>query len=231
MPKKEGAEHSSILYIRASSVEDICRLACTFDYGSDNLLMTNEKKGSRLAALGEHVGNVVIAYYVTVKEKGKLISYTPAKGDETEKAVFTSGSVQQSGAFNINVIGTDLSTFDGDAKVSQKDIAFVRIDASDDLIRAVIKKGVETESLTHLYSFIRKGKRYLGTFDLFKELENDRKLFYYSPFNNKTQARYARYNYNRNELDFTDSVGEHSYMYVKIINLDEAYPFFNPMPD
>lgn len=232
MPKKEGPEPSSILYIRAESLEDVCRYACKFDFGSDNLLLTHEKGSGRLMALGEHIGNSTLAYYVMVKKWKKTIRYVPAKGDERERAEFTDSSAQQpSGTFNINVIEADLSPLKGENKVTQRDIAFIRLGDPEDLIKATLKKGVEEETLTQIYSFTRKGKRYLATFEMFKELENERKLFYYSPFNNKTHARYARYSYSDNKLDFTDSIGEHSYMYAKLINLAEPFPFFVPMPD
>ena len=81
-----------------------------------------------------------------------------------------------------------------------------------------------------LYAFSMKGKSFLCGFDMIDELCDDRKTFYYAAVKDKKRGGFAKYGYADNTFGFTDTVGEHSYIYIKIINLAEPFQFFK-MPD
>ncbi len=230
MPKKEETEHSSLLYMKVSSLEDLCRYVCKFDSSAGNLLLSKDKGGSKIIAIGEQVGNAMVAYYFPMQAKTKTLKYIPGNGQTKESAEFVEKAEHSAGVTLINIIGINLLPFSGTPKITDKDLSMMNLDTSDDLIRAVIKKAMDTDRMPDVYCIERKGKRYLCAFGIIEELENDRKLFYYSLFNSKMQASFAKYTYSENRLEFTQSMGDHTSMYVKIINLAEPFPFFN-MPE
>ena len=77
----------------------------------------------------------------------------------------------------------------------------------------------------------RSGKDwYAGSFSLLGE-EDDTRVFAFARLEANGKHHFFRYNYNTDKVELTDSFGEHSYMYLRIINLQEAPSFFKPMPD
>ena len=227
MPKSKKEAKGSIFYIRAESIEDIARRACRFDYTSDLLMLGRATKGNELISFGGRIKDTIIAYYVNVKESGRLIRYAPASEETGEKAEFVpSMKADTTNSYYINVLKADLSGFSRAKSLDSKSVESIAVESALDLVSAVIKKTSKEEStLAHVYSFPFKGKRILAAFDLVNSLSNDRPAFFYAPFDGRAKS-FARYDYREDRLDFTNTVGEHAYMYAKVINLAEPFPFF-----
>lgn len=134
------------------------------------------------------------------------------------------GNVEQQNTHDITIVNINLDNL-RKGSIRPRDLVSIRLGSFEDIVRAVIKKYSRDNLLSHLYSFEREGNYIICGFDLFERLENDRRCFYYA-ISNKRPAAFARYNYVEDIADFTENVGEHSYMYVKIISLAEPYPFF-----
>ena len=111
-----------------------------------------------------------------------------------------------------------------DGEVDTRSITDVR---ASDLIGFAIKKAAKDESLSQLFSFDWKGRRVVGAFNLVDGLADGKTAFYYSFCEEKTLG-FARYDYREDRVDFSDSMGEHAYMYAKVVNLAEPFPFFKP---
>jgi hypothetical protein len=225
--KKEKEESSKIFYIRAASAEDICRYVCRFDFTSSTLLLSESKKEKKLVAMGERVEKTQIAYYSPVKESGSIVAYEPASDGRNERMAFAA-KAEASNKYYINVMRADLSSY-GTAKViDSKKIRLVKVDEAMDLIGAAIRKAAKEETISNVYVFLFKGKHVLAAFDVIDALSSDGPVFYYSFSDAKLHGNFARYDYRNNALDFTNAAGDHAYMYAKIINLAEPFPFFKP---
>lgn len=229
MPKSKKEAKGSIFYIRAESIEDIARRACKFDYTADLLLLAKAPKGNELIAFGGRIKDTILAYYVNVKESGRIIRYAPGSEEAGEKAEFVqSMRNDQPDKYYINVMRTDLSGFSRAKGIDSKSVEMIPVESALDLVSAVIKKvSKEETTLAQLYSFPFKGKRILAAFDLVGSLSDDKPAFFFAPFDGETKG-FARYDYREDRLDFTNTVGEHAYMYAKVINLAEPFPFFRP---
>ena len=226
MPKSKPKQGKSILYVKVASLADICRYAFSFDFASKSLLMPNGD--NKIIALGECIGDTTIAYYVHAQPGSKILHYTfPSSADNREKVGFAERMDDQGRGY-LRIISLDLSHFTRARSLGKDDVSLVEIRLPEDMMAAAIKKAIREENFMHLYSFEYGEKRYLCGFDLFDELADDRKTLYYSVLGSRSTAGFARYKYLDNTFDFTDTVEEHSYIYVKIINLAEPFQFFKP---
>lgn len=231
MPKKHTHD-KSVVYVQARTLNDLCRYACNFDFTSENLLLTKSGSSYRLFGLGEELGDAVLAYYVNIEKKEKILKYTftSFESNENEQSRFVSNAEPQPGHY-INIIDIEeMKGFKDDKKAAQDSVAIVRLGSASDMVNAAIKKAVKSESLFYLYRFPIKKGMVLAGFDLIDQLSNGKRTFYYAILDNNDSSSFARFSYTSSKVDFTNSIGEHSYLYVKIVNLAEAFPFFK-MPD
>lgn len=226
MPKSKKEAKGSIFYLRAESLEDIARRACKFDYTADLLLLSKTAKGNDIISLGGRIRDTVLAYYVNVKGSGRILRYSPASEDAEESAEFvTSMGPDTQNRYYLNVMESDLSGFARAKGIDRKSVELIRVGSALDLVSAVIKKTSKEETLAQAYSFPFRGKRMLAAFDVVNSLSDDKPAFFFTPIDGDVKS-FARYDYREDRLDFTNQVGEHAYMYAKVINLAEPFPFF-----
>jgi len=226
MPKnKKEEEESKIFYLKAESVEDVCRYACSFDFNSGALILTGSKGGKRLVALGEKVGNAQLAYYAGIKESGNIIMYEPAAEGGKDKATFTNYAGLPN-KYYIHVMRIDLGKIAETSSITSKKVQLIKFENTLDLIGAAIRKAAKEETIANVYSFMHKGKQVLAAFNVLDALSNEKPIFYYAFSDKKTDDNFARYDYRANAIDFANATDDHAYLYAKIICLAEAFPFF-----
>ena len=219
---------NSIVYVKLGSLDDLSRYVCNFDYTASSIISIKAKSGYTLMAFGEQVEGNTIAYNIDIKGNEKIISYTyPSSSSQSENSHF----VNEIGALPnhyMNILEMDGKNLKKAAKI--KPIPTVMVQDPYAFITAVIRRGVASDSLAHIYSFSKGGKTIYCAFDIIEELSEGPRTLYYSISNKKHGAGFARYKYTENKVDFATYMGEHSYMYAKIINLAEPFPFFK-MPN
>ncbi|MDE1825131.1 MAG: hypothetical protein KGH61_02400 [Candidatus Micrarchaeota archaeon] len=221
--KKGGKE---LIYIEAVNVEDIARFSCRFDSSAKELLIDNSNGKHRLVALAEGINEAIIAIYKEMGTDANTLRYTygPERGEKTE--FVTTFEQRQSGVCYIDIVDIDFSKMRPAKPSSIKNVDVIKVNRVEDLVKGSIKFGVMHDAIGRLYAFTWRGKQILGAFDLIDDFEGDRKTFYYSVLNKKSGASFARYRFASNVVDFSDDFGEHSYLYAKIVNLAEPFPFF-----
>lgn len=205
-------------------------MASTFDYNNCTIISVKSGEGYRIFILGEPIGDTTLAYYIGIPNREHAVSYSyPSETGMQENAHFTESKTGLQNHY-MNIIGLDSSSFKEAAKIKAKDLITIRLDSVEDLVSAAIKRGIAADSLYNLYSFDYKGRQVLCGFDVIEELSDDTRILYYALPDTTIKGKFARYKYSENKIDFTDYMGEHSYMYAKIIPLAEPYPFFK-VPD
>ncbi len=223
MPSKEKNEAKKILWIKAKKDLDLVRGACSFDTYSKELLILKKNGKNILFLLGEELDDTTIAYYVENPASGRVIAYSASS--EGERISYISRPMtEQLNLHYINILPIDSFPFDESKKA---DVIKVGINESDSLIRSIIKKAIEKEEIERAYIFESKGKKFIGVFDLFEELTNSKKVFYYAELSSYAESAFIRYNYSSDKIEFTNEFGEHSYLYIKLVNLAEPFPFFS----
>ncbi len=219
---------NKILYVKLASLSDLARYVCNFDYTASSIISIRKQKGYVLVAFGEDLDGSMLAYYINTPESEGMICYTyPSSGEVSENAHFVKEPGSPPNQY-MNILEVDGKNIK-EAKKS-KPIQMVQVKDYEELIIAVIKGGMAHNSLPHLYSFSKSGKTVFCAFDIIEELSDGPRTLYYSVTDGNLNASFARYKYIDNKVDFTTYMGEHSYMYAKIINLAEQFPFFK-MPD
>ena len=222
--EKEEDKESKVLYLKVSSVEDICRLACNFDFTAETLMLSKFPEGSRIIAFGEKAEDTQIAYYANTTDVDGIIMYEPATEDTKERAAFTNRT-DQPNKYYISVLRADLSQFPLTDVLDEKSIHIIRVANPIDLVAAAIKRAAKDETISNIYSFSSDGKKVLAAFNVLEALSNDKLIFYYSILDKEKLGNFARYDYRNNSLDFANSMGDHAYMYAKVINLSAPFPF------
>ncbi len=224
-PKKR-----KMLYIKLGSLDDLCRYACNFDYTSATIMCMKVPSGYRLFAVGEELGDTYLSYYINAARKESLISYTyPSSPFQREDSHFIE---KMGGAQNhcMSIISIDSARFGRADANDIKGTMLIGLSSPHDIVSAIVKSAAGGSTIPCMYSFDYGGRRVLCAFDAIPELSGDDNILFYSFMEKSADGSFARYKYAENKVDFTDYMGEHSYMYVKIINLAEPFPFFK-VPD
>ncbi len=198
-----------------------------FDFTSSCLFSIKHGKVSRVFAIGGQVGDVTMAIYADMDNSNvKRIRYVPPSDDSGEISEIAKGGAKND-QYGINVIGIETGISNDMGRKARGNIRMVRLRSVDDLIVAAIKRSSKNEGVPRIYSFPYNGKRVMAALELFEGFEGEEweEALYYA-FHEGRSAGFARYNYTENSVDFANVAGEHSYMYVKIINLAESLPFF-----
>ena len=226
--KKEDAS-KKIAYIKVKSAKDLARMAFSGDFSSRSLLSSDSGGRHRLMLLGEQIADTVLAYYCETDSKSRGLLYSGGdSADSAEKVDFYEKDPGMEKGF-LDIFDVDITAF-ANGKIDVKSVSLVRVKSTDMLVKMAIKSAVKEESIRQLYLFSRGGRQALGGFDLIDELNDDKRSFYYSFPVSIREAAFAKYDYKSGRVEFSDRIGEYSYMFLKIINLAEPFPFFK-VPD
>ncbi|MEM0201204.1 MAG: hypothetical protein QXD23_02260 [Candidatus Micrarchaeaceae archaeon] len=210
-------------YLELNSLNDLARLAYNFDYTSENIFF--DKDLNMLFILGEKVNDFTLVYYIKIKntEFKTFIKYTPPAMDKKESAEFTNQKLNyDNSSFYINVIPLSLNKLIN-KKTKKLKITSMFIDNFLDLIKLLLSKSNEDNKLPKLYSFKIENNTYFYGFDLI-ELHNENKLIFFSQ-DSSNFSNFCAYNYKENSVIPIDMLGDHQYLYIKLINLKEKPRF------
>ncbi len=217
------------MYIKLSSLNDLCRYASNFDYTNSCIMSIKYGNGYRLFSVGEDICGASIAYYINIGKPEHVISYTYPAFGEPENPHFVESPDSQQNKY-MSIINISSAEF-CEAKTSKgKRPIMVQLSSTLDLVNAAIRRGISSESISQIYAFEYRGRMILCCFDVLEEFQDDERTMYYAIAESRKASSFVRYKYADNKVDFTDYMGEHSYMYAKIINLAEPFPFFK-MPN
>ena len=219
--KKRKSKAKKILPIKAKSVLDIIRGACSFDTYSKDLLAFKKENKNFLYLLGEELDDTVIAYYVSTDKIGEFAIYSATA--EGEKLDFSNEYKEQFNAHYINILPLESLPFE---ERKGEEPIMIKVGRYESLVKSLVKKAVEKEEIEKAYIFEKNSKYYIGVFDLLEELTDNKKSFYYAELKEYSESSFIRYNYSSDKIEFTKDFGEHSYLYIKLINLAEPFPFF-----
>ncbi len=226
MPKPQKS--NSILYVKLASLDDLCRYASNFDYTASNIISVKSSNSHSLIVFGEHLEGAVVAYYINTPSAERMICYTyPSSISQSENSHFVTEMGSPPNHF-MNILDIDGKNLKKNTKAPK--VPIVKVGSVDELVIAVIRKGIANECFAQMYSFNNGKNTVFCAFDILEELSEGPTTLYYAVSNKNQNAGFARYKYTENKVDFTGYMGEHSYMYAKIIKLAEPFPFFK-MPD
>ncbi len=214
----------SLIPLRVLSLTDVARYAYNFDFTYDNIFLEEAVKPHYLYIFGERIGDKGVVYFTRTEEKPKGLLYKPPENSEGEEVKFVVlGAGQENKATSI--LRMELVEFQKPGKLKSPKLRSVRLGSAEDLIKLAINSG-KGEGIRHLCSF-RDGKEtVLYGLDLVEGMHGEDTTLYYAKTAAQQPMSFARYDYKSGAVGFTDSVGDHAYLYLKIINLAEKPVFF-----
>jgi len=224
MPKKRtGKDKGALMLVRLSSLADLARYVYNFDFTFENVFTDGTQDGgSVLYAFGSKIDGRTLVFTLPIKERGIAITYRPPESSEPETARLVQ-EYDQTGQ-GINIIRMPLKEL-GVSKPQKAKAKMVQLSSMGDLVKLAIKSSPK-DGLADLYSFEDSGRRFIYGVDLVDQLNDHDAIIYYAETELGKAAGFAMYDYKSGKVMLTDSVGEHSYMYLKIINLAEKPQFF-----
>ena len=218
-------------FLRVASLADIARNVSTFGEGVRPLYAVKEGRGFRLISHGIKLGDERLMLYFDTDECKSFLTYKPGTSSEKETVYFKDtifAAVPGQDTQNIPILEFATNPFET-AKEKPK-VMCLEVKHYSAVVKGVIGRSLENGGIGKVYMF-RSGKDwYAGSFSLLGE-EDDTRVFAFARLEANGKHHFFRYNYNTDKVELTDSFGEHSYMYLRIINLQEAPSFFKPMPD
>ena len=229
MPQKQPRR--KILYVKLASLDDLSRMVCNFNYTSSQVLSLKFESAYRIFAIGaELCSGTAIAYYLNSARQEHSIGYTyPSSPGQAEGSYFMPHGSENAGV-KIGIINiSDTQAMAANPR-SVKPLLTARLETCHDLVSAALMHYAGSETIPCLYSFQSGKRRILFALNILEISSDDQDMLCYSYQETPEPHKFARYKYSENKVDFTDHIGEHSYMYAKIINLAEPFPLFK-MPD
>lgn len=224
MAKKEKAK-DLLIPLRLLSVEDLARYSYNFDFTYENVFTCRTRKERILYAFGERIGDGTVVYFTEMKQPARSLLYKPPENGEQELAQLLPGTGASENGIT-SVLEMPLPGLELPKPPKPPKPKTMMLGSIADLIKLAIKGAGKEDGLMHLCCFEEHGKTVLYGTDLVPQLHDDISIVYYATAPTASRKGFAMYDYKTGAAELTGSVGEHSYMYLKIVNLAERPPFF-----
>jgi hypothetical protein len=232
--KKEGkkvkvkkGEKSSYHFVKLKSLSDLARNVSTFGDAARPLYAFKDKNVYRLFCYSIKIGDTRLILYIEAKSIDNSMMYQPGMLNANEKVEFRATMIMPNPNMNVqNIPITELVSDPFDKKDGEVKVKNIGIRDYNAVVKGIISKSLEHEGIGKVYAFTYKSSTYIGAFNLLDE--EDEKIFCYAKTDLQKEYGFFRYNYTTDKVEATNIFGEHSYLYVKIINLADAFIFFKP---
>ncbi len=221
--KNEG---SVFMPVQLHSLEDIARLAYNFNFTSNSVFAGTSGTHTVLYAFGEKLDGVVLTYTFTAEHLTKFLLYRPPENSDDEKARFSDST--EEGWQVVNILSMNIGKLGISKTAGKAKFKYVEMGSFEDLVKLAINSSSgEDNTLAQLYCFESNTGCVAYGLDLIDRLHDGECIVYYTNLKEHNKKGFALYDYKTGRVAFTGNVGEHSYMYLKIINLAEKPAFFH----
>ena len=218
MAKKKEKENNLLVPIKLDSLDDMARLSYNFNFTSDSIFASRSGNGAVIYSIGEKLDGLLLVYSLDIRDPMRFLLYKAPENSEPEKAKLS--QTIDEGWQPINILSMRIESL-GFAKASvKKRFKFMELGSFEDLVKLAIHSSSDDENtLACLYCFADGRNSTVYGIDLIDRLHDGNCTVYYAVTETGMKKGFAIYDYKSGKAAFTDRVGEHSYMYLKIINL------------
>ncbi len=223
---KKGSSTIDSKYVRLASLGDLARSATNMSDEIRPIFAIREKGSYRLFVPGIKIDETRMVFYTESREIKDFLVYDPGSPYESEKCELR--DTFATSIHEMKLIKIPIVELANNPYVEKKaDIATINLKVKEpgNIVKGVIAKSAGS-GFGKVYCFGKDGKRYIGSFALIEE--DDRKVFCYAQLGVENVFSFFRYNYNEDKVDMVNSVGAQSFLYARIVNLTEPFPFFKP---
>ncbi len=230
MKKADGQKNSkgtkrTVYPVRLKRLDDLALNATSFD-GVRPIYAFREGDHYTLFSQSIKIGDPQMTLYVNESKIGKYIIFRPHTMTEKGTCGFTDTSVIRNPQPNTHLFPIiEFEKAPHEVKQGKLKINQVGIVDFDKLLKGVMMQHAEG-GVGKVFAFKYGGDAYISTFHILDS--DDIKTFSYAKVKLEKDYSFFRYNYTEDRIEPTDTFGESSYLYVRIIYLAEAFPFFKP---
>jgi hypothetical protein len=169
-------------------------------------------------------GRPVFYFYLT-KQSNSFIGYKNTGG--TEETILSDSTSNSSYIFApiISIVKIPKIFKDGlePLKGNIEKFIPIKLEGLESLVKIGAYKMHFEESPLPLYLFQKNQQNILGAFTRIDEYE-EASFFFYVELDNHFLGNFLKYSTSKNELEFSNKIDEHGYVYIKIIKLAEMHP-------
>lgn len=225
---KKTKDAALLVPVKLYSLTDIARYAYRFNFTFDNLFRGANGKGRALFAFGETLNGKCLLYTFELNKAARFLNYKPPDNGEEEQAVLS--DEYNEGWQATGILSMDTEGFGVFKNAGKFKLKHVKLGGFEDIVMLAVKNTGEDDGLRCLYCFEDKNNKNKLVFygiNLINSIHDDESVIYYATTELKDRFGFAMYDYKSGKVAPTSRVGEHSYMYLKIINLAERPAFLN----
>lgn len=222
--KKEDPTDVQAMFVKLNGLGDLARSALTLSEITRPVFAVKTKSGYTLLSPGIKLGDARVVFFLEQKKVDSVLVYHPADAQSREVLEFKNVGGSRTPGMTIQYIPViEVEKNPYGVRKDKPKVINVQLKDYKTLAKSAITKATEANMLGRVYSFKYKGKSYIGSFTIL----DDDKTFCYAEGNTKG-AKFLRYSYATEELEPTDTFGDHTYLYLTVVNLAEPFPFFRP---
>ena len=224
MPSKSKNE-IKVRYFELNSEIDMARYACTF--GLSHRPVYAIKRGGKymLLAEGETISNTKSFYCTYTDRISRFLVYYVSENEENMKMQDIPREDEHYKSYRVPIIELENIPL-VERTIKKEAVVLIKAKSLEYLVKDIISNSAEVESVLNSYCFEYKGTMYAGAFNLIP----DEKLttFMYSRCEAKGRFSFFKYSYTNDSIEMVDHISGNSFIFVKVINLKNPFPFFRP---
>lgn len=213
-------------FIEVESFQDFARLVCSFEKIALPILRFKMKGEDILAIQFDVFRNMPIFYYIKIKDKGNFIEYDYKNGVEMTKLSIVTDNTARIYAPIIAIDKSPEIFEEGfiSEDINEQKYMVMKVEDFASICRVALYKISYDETPLPLFLFPNHNKWILGAFTRMDDID-DAAIFFYMELQNKPEYNFVKYSSSSLEkTGITNDIGEHGYLYGKIIKLSEKHP-------
>lgn len=213
-------------FIEVESIKDFTRLACAFERVALPAFRFKMNDEDILAIQFDIFRNMPILYYIKIKDKGNFIGYNYNEGKEIIELSISTDN--KTGIYApIIVVNNAPEIFNQgffSNEIKQKKYLVMKVEDIASLCKVALYKILYEETPLPIFMFPNNDKWILGSFTRMDEID-DAAIFFYVELDNKPEHNFVKYSsLSPEKTGITNDIGDHGYLYGKIIKLSEKHP-------
>ena len=217
-------------FVPLYTLEDLVKSIQFYTSAPKPILALRDKSKRRLFVLGSKVHNVRLVFFFDLdpNDQSKYIYYKSADAISDEVVGLSSSIEKNSNNVQyITIVELSRNIFK-EKKIPP--ILSVKIEDSNSLIKALIAKSIDADTLGKVYRLKENNKYFIVALSLLGS--DDSNILYYSELKDlkaeDLKKGFIKYDYTNDIVEQTDKVGDTSFLYLRIVDLKEGFSFFKP---
>jgi hypothetical protein len=223
--KKGKGTKKAVYPVQLKRLSDLAMNSTSFD-GARPIYAFREGDHHVLYAQSIKLGDPQLVFYLNQRQIGKYILFRPQTPTDRGACEFTDTSAMKTPQPNTHIFPIiEFEKAPYEVKKARLKVNQVGIVDFEKLLKGIMMQHMDG-GVGKVFAFRHGGNAYISTFHIIDD--DDIKTFSYAKAALDKDYGFFRYNYSEDRIEPTDVFGEPSYLYVRIIHLAEAFPFFKP---